>query len=364
MFYSTNNPYVSLIEKSEEGLTITRNKVTMQHIADTLNISKNSVSQALSGKGGVSGETRELIEETAFQMGYIYQQDRVNKMNNRTRCIGLIASDYTFAQKNFFGEIYLEIEQEVSKKGMNLQIQSINQKMIDRLILPRFLEDQQMEGILVLSHLSTEYINLVIKTGIPTVLIDHHHPKIQADCILTNNRFGAYDAVQHLIDLGHRNIGFAGNIAYSPSYYERLVGYMMALEAHHLELNPDFIIKDAKEEMDAVLYQLSQRKRQPTAWFCVNDALGFLFNSGLQQFGLKVPEDVSVCSFDNGQLSRMATPATTSIEVNLKYYGIKAVEQLFWRIENRDLAFMEILLPTTLIQRESTGGCNRVEQLV
>ncbi|WP_233146938.1 LacI family DNA-binding transcriptional regulator [Paenibacillus selenitireducens] len=336
----------------------------MQHIADTLNISKNSVSQALSGKGGVSEETRKLIAETAFQMGYIYPQGRVNKMNDRTGCIGLIASDYAFAQKNFFGEIYLEIEQEVAKRGMNLRIQSIHQEAIDRLSLPRFLEDQQIEGILILSHLSTEYINTVIKTGIPTVLIDHHHPNIQADCILTNNRFGAYDAVQHLMDLGHREIGFAGNIRYSPSYYERLEGYRMALEDHHLELNPDFIIKDAKEEMDAVLRQLSRMKQQPTAWFCVNDALGFLFNSGLQQFGMKVPEEVSVCSFDNGQLSRMATPTTTSIEVNLKFYGIKAVEQLFWRIEHRGQPFMEILLPTTLIQRESTGVCNRVGQLV
>ncbi|SUA98528.1 LacI family transcriptional regulator [Paenibacillus thiaminolyticus] len=336
----------------------------MQHIADALQISKNSVSQALSGKGGVSEETRKLVSETALQMGYIYPQARMNKMNTRSGSIALIASDFAFAQKNFFGEIYLEIEQEVSKKGMNLRIQSINQEAIDRLLLPPFLEERQMEGILILSHLSTDYINAVIQTGIPAVLIDHHHPRVQADCILTNNRFGAYDAVQHLVELGHRDIGFAGNIRFSPSYYERLEGYLMGLEDHHLALNPDIILNDAQEDMDALLHQLSLLKRQPTAWFCVNDALGLLLNSGLQKLGLSVPEDVSVCSFDNGQLSRISTPPTTSIEVNLSLFALKAVEQLTWRMENRDQPFVEILLPTTLIPRESTGVCNWVGQLV
>jgi LacI family transcriptional regulator len=76
----------------------------------------------------------------------------------------------------------------------------------------------------------------------------HHHPRIYADSILTNNRFGAYDAVQYLPDLGHRDIGFMGNIHYSPSYYERLEGYTMAMNERGIVLNSDFIINDAVEQ--------------------------------------------------------------------------------------------------------------------
>ncbi|WII40403.1 substrate-binding domain-containing protein [Paenibacillus thiaminolyticus] len=68
----------------------------------------------------------------------------------------------------------------------------------------------------------------------------------------------------------------------------------------------------------------------------MNDALGLLLNSGLQKLGLSVPEDVSVCSFDNGQLSRISAPPTTSIEVNLRLFALKAVEQFTWRMENRE----------------------------
>lgn len=335
-----------------------KKKVTMQDIADHLNISKNSVSQALTDKPGVSEATRRLVLETAERMGYAYPNGRSKKLPGQFGNLALIASDFAFAQKRFFGEIYLAIEQETSKRGLHLLIQSINQLAKDHLTLPSFLRNQTVDGVLILSHISTEYINAVISTGIPTVLIDHHHPRISADSILTNNRFGAYEAAQYLIDLGHREIGFAGNISFSPSYYERLEGFLLAHEENRIVPNPDFIFKDAKdilEQSDMIGEKLSAMKKMPTAWLCANDGLGFLFHSNLQKLGFKIPDDVSVCSFDNGQFSRITTPATTSVDIDLRQYGKLAVERLLWRIQHPNEPFCEILLPTKLIVRESTA---------
>ncbi|CAM4087508.1 LacI family DNA-binding transcriptional regulator [Paenibacillus alkaliterrae] len=330
-------------------------KVTMQMIADTLHISKNSVSQALTGKGGVSDETRQLVIETAQKLGYRYSETRKNRQPERSGSIALIASDFAFSQRSFFGEIYLSIEQECSKRGMTLQIQSVNPQARDGLVLPSFLQNQSVDGVLVLSHISTDYINTVLATGIPTVLIDHHHPRIHADCILTNNRFGGYDAVNHLIRLGHKQIGFWGNVSFSPSYQERLEGYHMAMNEAGLAVNPDWLVKDASEESTDVTDKFLRMTSLPTAWFCVNDGLGFLLISSLQQLGHKVPDDFSVCSFDNGQLSRINTPTTTTMGVDLSKFGQKAIQQLFWRINNPSEPYIEILLPTTLIERESTS---------
>ncbi|WP_106768164.1 LacI family DNA-binding transcriptional regulator [Paenibacillus faecalis] len=332
-----------------------KSKVTMQDIADRLNISKNSVSQALSGKDGVSEETRQLVIDIAEQMGYVYPASRKKQRMEASGRIALIASDFAFARKSFFGEIYLSVEQETRQRGKNLLIQSIDKDSERSLTLPPFLENQDVDGILILSHLSTAYTNKVIDTGMPTVLIDHHHPAIEADCILTNNRFSAYNAVHHLIELGHRNIGFMGNIEFSPSYYERLEGFRLALYEHEIKANPDWVITDATEQSEYVINRMKEIQTQPTAWFCVNDGLGFLINSALHQLGFRVPDDISICSFDNGQLSRLATPQTTTVDVDLKLFGRKAVERLFWRIENKNEPCMEILLPTKLIVRESTA---------
>jgi LacI family transcriptional regulator len=330
-------------------------KITMQDIADTLSISKNSVSQALSDKSGVSEETRKLIVDTAEGMGYVYSKSRKKRDTESSGNIGFIASDFAFSKKNFFWEIYLSIEKEVAKRGMRLQIQSIDNKMSEKMELPAFLQDQSVDGILVLSHISTDYTNAIIDTGIPTVLIDHHEPTIYADSILTNNRFGAYDIVKYLIEQGHRHIGYIGNIDFSPSYYERLEGYRLALYKYNLDMNPNWVLTDAKEQTHEVLASIKSLPTHPSAWFCVNDGFGFMVNSAYQQLGFTVPSDVSICSFDNGILSQIATPMLTTMNIDLQYFGKKAVKQLFWRMNHKDEPFMEILLPAKLIVRESTA---------
>lgn len=332
-------------------------KVTMQDIADQLNISKNSVSQALSGKPGVSEETRKLIQNTADILGYSYSNSRNQKQpdKRRHRNIALIASDHAFSLKRFFGEIYLTVEKELRARGMNLYIESIDSDSKKNLTLPSLLTNHEIDGILILSHISTDYISMIINTGIPTVLIDHHEPYLQADSILTNNRFGAFMAVEHLIQLGHRKIAFVGGVDISPSYQERLEGYLLALKRYGIKPNEDFMLTNAQENQNEINQLIDHLQDQPSAWFCVNDGHGFHVTSVLQQRGFKVPEDASVCSFDNGQLSQIATPKITTMDIDLNYYGKKAVEQLCWRIENKGEPIQELLLPTKLIIRESTS---------
>ena len=340
-------------------------KVTMQDIADRLNISKNSVSQALSGKPGVSEETRRLVEKAADELGYRYHtKNRKQKQaeKNVPRNFALIASDYTFSLTSFFGEIYLSIEKELRDRGIHLFIESINNDSQKNLILPALLTNHKIHGILILSHISTEYIASIIETGIPTVLIDHHSPYLQADSVLTNNRFGGYKAVEHLIQLGHRDIAFIGDIDFSPSYQERLEGYLLALKKAGIKSNQDLIFTNAKETHEEITRYIENFNIQPTAWFCVNDRHGFLVTTVLQQKGFKIPKEVSVCSFDNGQLSQITSPKITSMDIDLKYFGRKAVEQICWRIENKDEPIHEILLPTKLIIKDSTAKRNNLSE--
>ncbi|GGA34933.1 LacI family DNA-binding transcriptional regulator [Paenibacillus physcomitrellae] len=351
-----------------------KTKVTMQDIADHLHISKNSVSQALAGKDGVSEATRALVRETAEQMGYVYGKSRRGQQDEAAAhpssigpssgpsailpdsgTIALIASDYAFSRKSFFGDIYLSVDKELKKYGYELIIQSISPEDAEALRLPAFLENRSVDGILILSHITTSYVQAVLDTGIPTVLIDHHHPSLEADSILTNNRFSAYEGVRHLIELGHRDIGFMGDIDYSPSHYERLEGMRLAAFEAGLKLREDWLIQDAVEDSSYVHGTIAEMKERPTAWFCVNDGFGFMITSALQHLGIKVPEEVSVVSFDNGYLSQVCTPSTTTLDVNRSLFASYALKQLFSRLENPQQPYTEILLPTQLLIRESTA---------
>lgn len=339
---------------------MTKSKITMQDIADHLQISKNSVSQALSGKGGVSEETRKLITQTADELGYVYTGNRKRSsdpedMIASTGSIALVATDFAFSLRGFFGEIYLTIEQEAQKRGKKLLIQSISQLMMKDGTLPPFAQQKEVDGILILSHLSTDYMNKLIDTGIPTVLIDHHHPDVQADAILTNNRFSAYRVVKYLHELGHTQIGFVGNTSFSPSYYERLEGFTLAHHELGITLHPKWILSDALEDQEYMEKRMRDLDEQPTAWFCVNDGLGFIVNSIIYNLGFQIPADISIVSFDNGQLSRLATPKTTTMAVDLALFGKTAIRQLFWRMDQPESPYVEILLPTILIERDSTA---------
>jgi LacI family transcriptional regulator len=109
------------------------------------------------------------------------------------------------------------------------------------------------------------------------------------------------------------------------------------------------------EREDTVRDLVDSAVGSPTAWFCVNDGLGFFVQSALQQKGRDVPDDVSVCSFDNGQLSRLANPKMTTMDIDLELYGRKGVEQLIWRLDYPNEPMTELLLPAKLIKRESTA---------
>ncbi|PLR75861.1 LacI family transcriptional regulator [Bacillus sp. V3-13] len=338
-----------------------KSKVSMQSIADRLNISKNSVSQALTGKPGVSEETRKLVLATANEMGYEYPNRRKQR-ETASKNIALIASEFAFSQKGFFGEIYLSVEKELLSKGMNLTIQSITPFARDHLILPPFIENRTVDGVLILSHISNEYIQKIIHTGIPTVLIDHHDPALTADAILTNNRFAAFNAIKYLHELGHTSIAFVGDTSFSPSYLERLEGYLMAFKKLGLEAKDEWMITSIKETPEEVEAAINALADLPTAWFCVNDGLGFYVMSNLQKKGLQVPEDASVCNFDNGQLSKIANPRITTMDIDLEFYGKKGLQQLLWRLENPEEPHQEILLPAKLVKRESTGAVPRIQQ--
>ncbi|MBS4197019.1 substrate-binding domain-containing protein [Lederbergia citri] len=331
-----------------------KRKVTMQDIADKLGISKNSVSQALTGKGGVSADTKDLVERTAAELGYVYKGKKSLK-ENRQLTIGLIATEFAFSIKTFFGEIFLSVEQNAIKNGADLLIQSISESAKKDLILPSFIEEKKVDGIIIVSHISLDYINKVISTGIPTVLIDHHHPLVHADAILTNNRFGAYLATKHLIDLGHREVAFVGNVDFSPSYYERMEGYLLALKEANIAPKDEVMFLTEKEESDAIDQTIKSLKQIPSAWLCVNDGFGFMVSSSLKNLGLKIPDQVSVCSFDNGLLSQLSDPPITTMAINLKLFGSNAFNLLLWRMDHPNEPVQEILLPANLIKRGSTG---------
>jgi len=141
----------------------------------------------------------------------------------------------------------------------------------------------------------------------------------------------------------------------SPSYQERWEGYLLALREHGLEPRKELMLVHTQEEEETITEAIRRLDNQPSAWFCLNDGFAFYVSLALRQLGYQIPDEISICGFDNSHYSQMASPKITTMEVDLSLFAHKAFEQLMWRIKHPDEAYQEILLPTRLIVRESTA---------
>lgn len=347
-------------------------KVTMQDIANQLGISKNSVSQALGNKKGVSQQTREDVLRKSRELGYHYSQRASTVVHDTSKnfpVYALLATEFVFSQKSFFGEIILGIENEIRIKNGQLKTFSVSKEDVVKQTLPKNFDSKRYRGLFILSHIEFNYIKKILDLKIPTILIDHHDPHFNVDCVLSQNKSGAFLATEYLIGLGHQKIGFIGDIHWSPSYEERWEGYKKALNLHHLPYESKYVITTVKKEERTSLFKtldglLNPLSGWPTAWLCVNSGLGFILISYFQSKGLDIPKDASVCCFDNTEITLLSSPQITTMGLDLANMGRNSVNLLEWRINHTEDPYVQLELSTQLIKRESTGKLVKKDHLV
>ncbi|MEG3031630.1 MAG: LacI family DNA-binding transcriptional regulator [Enterococcus sp.] len=310
-------------------------KASMQDIADALGISKNSVSQALRNKPGVSQKTKNLVQQKADELGYEYQ---IINSNSGTQRILLVATEFALSQTSFFGEIIKSIENELRKEDCQLAIHPLSQNEIESLTLPPNILDY--DGVIILSHSDNNYIKEILATKLPVRLVDHHDPSLLTDAILSKNTDGTLQAVSLLIENGLNRIGFIGDINFSPSYLERYRGYHRALSEHDLIYDKKIELTQIEETQGALFNKLKSIETMPDAWFCVNSGLAFMLNSYLQSAGYTIPEDISIICYDDTEFTRMAVPPITNVATDLHFMGQLAVNSLMKRITNPSAPFI------------------------
>jgi LacI family transcriptional regulator len=150
-----------------------------------------------------------------------------------------------------------------------------------------------------------------------------------------------------------------GDIDWSPSYEERWEGYKKALRHNHIRYQEEFILTKVKEERSSLYRTLDNFSEKlenwPTAWLCTNSGLGFILISYFQSIGFNIPENISVCCFDDTEFTLLSNPRITTVAVKLDDMGHQAVVLMGRRLEHPEAPPIHILLPTHLIERESTG---------
>lgn len=334
--------------------------VTIKDIALKLGLSRFAVSRALKGGEGVSDETRRLVIQTAKEMGFLPAGLKFGLNLYKTRNIlGLVAEEL-FTGHVFWSQIISGIDTAIRKLELNFMLSVINKKQEQELIMPKALQENNVDGVVVIGDYFRDYLSPLARYKLPVVLITANGQKYNFDSVCSMDAEGTANAVRYLIELGHRDIIFVGNHSYASSFRARYTGFISAMKEAGFLTEQELMDVGNQQarywHVDEVDARLNSGHRLPTALVFANDWLAQGLLQKLLLIGKKVPEDISVIGFDNIASSEECIPPLTTLHVYKEYMGEMAVELLDRRINNPDIPIINMEVGTKLIIRGSTAS--------
>ena len=310
-------------------------KVTIKDIAKECGVSAATVSLAMSGKPSrISERTKQLVLETAKKYNYSPNNAAVTLVKQKSRFVGIVFNDL---RNTHISSVFMTISRVVQMKGYGLishildedyerdydLVHQIASENIGALIWAKSLEN-------VPEKESEELDSLITGLGIPVITMDPYGFGCPGVDVCFDYREGGYLATKHLLELGHKRIGcVAGNRSFRVTE-ERLEGYRQALAEYDIPFDPQ-LVHYGKYTMDsgyeALPYIMGQKV---TAIFSMNDEMAFGLYRAARNYGINIPDDISVIGFDNVPFADVMEVPLTTIRVPVEemgeYIGEKTVE--------------------------------------
>lgn len=332
-----------------------KRSVSMQDIADSLGISKNSVYLALNDKPGISESLKAQVVNAATEMGYgSFPAEKTGT------CIVVVLPEYLRGDMFFYADIFWSITEQAKRRGhLSFNI-VVTREAEEALEMPAIPHGVAVVGLLVVGILRGDYVKKLHELGYPMISVDIPYRGVPITCVETANFTGGYDATQYLIDMGHRKIGFVGPIYSAQSVYNRWSGFRQAMDENQLPVEKNWCIRghrngrelfDTAEALHPYIHTMTSL---PTAWFCAGDRIAVAIVNLMQLRGLRVPEDISVMGFDDLPVSEMILPKLSTMHVHRKRMGRIAVDSLIDAEKNSD-GPMTISLASYLMERDSVA---------
>lgn len=333
-------------------------KASMQTIADSLNITKVSVSKALNNKKGISQSLRIKVLNEALEQGYTKHLENDKKIEY----FGFVVSRRFFLEnEKFYSTIFYYLNifcQENKQKLINFVVDDDDEVNLN---LPEILREEKYDGLFFAGEISENYLKEVTKLNIPIVLLDFYSVSLEFDCIINDNFFIGCSATEFLIKNGHREIGFVGNVLETTSISDRYFGYRKALHKHNIQYNDDYTISN-NNLSGAYTLDFKLPDKMPTAFVCHCDMAAHYLMQKLKSLSYVIPDDVSIISFDNTELGATTLPKLTSYEIDKQCIAEYAYSQMLKRIENPQAVNKKIYTDNRLIIRDSVKNINNVEK--
>ena len=311
--------------------------LTMKDIARELGISVSTVSRALKDSSRISAERRAMIQQFArehnFTPNMLAESLRHSKVQP-IKIIGVIIPEFTHF---YFSSVLAGIEEEASARGYRIMVAQSGENYEREVRICQSFFENKVCGIIVSQAKDTkkyDHFERLMEAGVPLVFYDRICTGVNASRVVVDDYMGAFNAVTHLIETGCKHIAFYGSAPTLEISKNRFNGYKDALLKHGLKYDEAMTrICDNRADAEAITPELLQGDNVPDGFFAVNDdtAIGILYTA--KRMGFRVPDDISICGFTNGQRAVACDPMLTTVEQRGMKVGEEAVDILIDQVE-------------------------------
>lgn len=346
----------------------------MDEIARRAGVSKYAVSKALSGKSGVSEQTRERIVRVATDMGYFSQPRLRNKVSaavamnggesriSDKRSVMVLMPNIRMQNmdSHYWGRIVDGIADELKKYNFTMIITTEHSEegLRDLANLKGVL------GVIVVGTSSTALLLSVNNLHLPLIMVDHEDQALDCDTLFVNNFEGSFELTRQLLCERHTQLQFVGDPNFACSFRDRYLGFKAALADRKVTVKQDprlldvssLSMDDTRAQVRTCVAELTELREMPSALVCANDDIALASIAALRDLNISVPKEVSVTGFDDIDEASFAAPPLTTMHVAKEALGRRAVEMLVRRHRHPDLTVEKVLLAVHPVMRDSTSA--------
>lgn len=333
-------------------------KVNINDVAKEANVSASTVSRVINNNYPVKKETRKRVEKAIEELNFNPNMLARALINQNTKTIGVLTPSIN---NLFFPTVIKAIENVLRINGYLTFLCDTNDQVLEEVAYVKSLMGRQVDGIIVIDPKTENMKNGFyenISIDLPLVCINGYNKNINCSFVLNDEVSGAKQAMQYLIDLGHKNIIFVrGEKSYSydlkEEVYKEMLTKNMIIENKEIINIGEGNSNETVENTMNIICKNFKNIKLPIAVFACNDFMAFGVMNACKKMGYQVPTDVSVIGFDNIAISNLVEPKLTTVDQNMYSLGENASKVLLDIIENNNKKLQRIRLSTKLIIRDS-----------
>lgn len=330
---------------------------TITTLAESLGVSKMTISRVINNQPGVSEELRQRIQEKIDELGYVPSAQARSLATGKSNLIGVIVPAIV---SEWITPLLLGVSEEAGRHGYQMLVISTGVSLNSAHSSPAWAAGSDLaDGLIVASwRVPLAAVQKMVKHGTPVVVVDGFTRSNKISWVSAGDREGVVDAVRHLAGLGHRRIAFIGGGEEAYLAKQRLAGFQDGMRQAQIPLDESLLVHSdfTVETGYQRAMQLLGQPRPPTAILAASDPVALGVSQAAHELGIHIPEDLSVVGFDDTLAAACAPPLTT-VQRDYTAMGRAAMnllnEQLSGRLKEGTVTQMD--LPTRLVIRKSTA---------